>query len=413
MDSKGSAAVRRFWLVLYTLAAGLVLLLLFLTLAERPFHATALRHFSLETLNAGRQFSREVRVAVTLNFFATLALLLWLCFRPGGAALMRRLEAMGRRRLWAGVLAVAAGLTVLSYLVDLPFAYYLDFWHERAYGLSNQTLGDWFAEQGKSLLMALVTAVLLYLPMFWMIRRWPRGWWLPASFLNFALTGILVFLTPVLVIPMFYERIPVEDPAVYGMIQRLAVRAGVQVESVSEIRVSAETSRVNAMVTGLGPTRQVILYDTLLQQFTPEEVEVVVAHELSHAANRDVTVAWLLEGVGNTMVLGAAAWVLRRSVGEGPLDLPAPHAPRALALLMLLFTLAGQISAPLDNTITRRAEVRADRFALTVTGNPEAYVAAFKKLASGNPSDVDPHPVVEFLDHSHPSITNRIRLAEP
>jgi len=413
MDSTAPASLRRFWLVLYTLAAGLVLLLLFLTLADRSFHPAALRHFSPEVLTTGRQFSREAQVAITLNFFATVALMLWLCFRPGGAALLRRLEAAGRGRFWVTVLAVTAGLTVLSFLVDLPFAYYLSFWHERAYGLSRQSFPDWLGEQGKSLLLGLVTAPLAYLPIFWMIRRWPRRWWIPASLLNFALTGIWVLLTPVLVIPMYYELHPVQDPALHSMIQRLAGRAGVEVEAISEIRVSGETSRVNAMVTGLGPTHQVILYDTLLQRFTPEEVEVVMAHELAHAAHRDVMAGWVLDGLGNAMILWVAAWMLRRSVGVAPLNLPAPHAPRALALLMLLFTLAGQLSAPLENAFSRRTEVRADRFALTVTGNPEAYVSAFKKLASGNPMDVDPHPWVEFLDYSHPSITSRIRLAEP
>ena len=412
MNEAAPRTLRWFWLVLYTLAVGLALLLLFVTLQERPFDPVALRHFPADLLARGRQFSREVRVAATLNYLISVAVMLWLCFWPGGARLMQRLEALGRGRFWAGAMAVVVGLMLISTLVDLPFACYLELWHEKAYGVSHQTLGGWLAEQGKSLLVGLITGSLFYLPILWMIRRWPRRWWIPASLMNWAFSGLMVLLYPVVLMPLFHELRPVEDPALHAMIERLADRAGVQVEAIREIKVSHETSRANAMVTGLGPTKQVIFYDTLLQQFTPDEVEVVMAHELAHAAYRDVVASWLLGGLGEVVIFWAAAWMLRRSVDVAPLSLPAPHAPRGLALLFLFLMLAGQVSAPLHNTISRRAEVRADSFALKVTGNPDAFVSTFLKLAQGNPGDVDPHPVVEFLSHSHPSITSRIRAAE-
>lgn len=413
LNDAAPRTLRWFWLVLYALAVGLVLLLLFATLQERPFSPVALRHFSVETLTSGRQFSREVQVMVTLNYLASVAVMLWLCFRPSGVRLLQRLEALGRGRFWPAALAVLVGLILFSALVDLPFAYYLELWHERAYGVSHQTVPDWLMQQGKSLLVGLATSCLFYLPILWMIRRWPGRWWIPASLLNFAFSGLMALLYPLVLLPLFNELRPVEDPALHSMIQRLADRAGVEVEALREIRVSHETSRVNAMVTGLGPTKQVIFYDTLLQQFTPEEVEVVMAHELAHAAHHDVAVNWLLGGLGETAVFWAAAWVLRRSVDVAPLSPPAPHAPRGIALLFLLLLLAGQITAPFSNAISRRAEVRADQFALTVTGNPDAFIATFKKLGQGNPGEVDPHPVVELLSHSHPSIVSRIRTAEP
>jgi STE24 endopeptidase len=140
-------------------------------------------------------------------------------------------------------------------------------------------------------------------------------------------------------------------------------------------------------------------------------VEVVMAHELAHAAHQDVLTGWLASGVGEVLVLCVVAWALRGMVGAGPLRLAAPHSPRGLAMLLLLMTLIGEVTGPVHSIISRRAETRADRFALAVTGKPWAFVSGFKKLADGNPGDVDPSPVVEFLSYSHPSITNRLRAA--
>lgn len=121
---------------------------------------------------------------------------------------------------------------------------------------------------------------------------------------------------------------------------------------------------------------------------------------------------WLLGSAGEAVALFGSAWVLRRMVGVEPLRMPVPHAARGLALLLLFSTLAAEVSGPVYAVVSRRAEVRADQFALQVTGNPRAFISTFQRLAGGNPGDVDPPALVEWLAHSHPSIMNRIRAAE-
>jgi STE24 endopeptidase len=404
-------SLRWFWFGLWGLAVGLVLLLLFATLADRPFDPLALQHFPSDVLERGRQFTREARLAGAVRTLISLVAMAAFCFHPAGAALIRRLEALGGHRLWLGLAAVTAGTSIVLALLQLPLSFYLGYWHEHAYGLSKQTIGAWLADWALDLAVNVVLSWLSWLPFYWCIRRWPRGWWAPAALLNVALMGLLTFLSPLILLPMDGKVTDVTDPQVLAMVQRVADRAGVAVEKVRQIEVSTRTSRVNAMVTGMGATKQVVFYDTLLTQFRPDEIEVVMAHELSHAANHDVVVGWVLSGVADVAVLAAAAWMLRGMVGAGPLRLPAPHAARGLALLMLMTTLCGHLASPIHNAVSRRAEVRADRFALEMTSNPKAFVGTFKKLAAGNPGDVDPPDIVEMLSHSHPSIMNRIRSA--
>ncbi len=398
-------------MVLWGLTIALLAIPLFATLADRPFSQEALRHFSLDWLNLGRRFTREAMVAATLESVVSLGVMAWLCFSEGGARLLRRLEALGKGRLWLELAAVAAGIALISALVDLPFDYYLGFVHERAYGLSKEGLGAWLKDYVLGQGLDLVLSLLIWMPLYWLIRRFPRGWWLPGAAVQFAAYGLLIAAMPVVVMPLFDEIVPVRDPQVQAMVQRLADKAGVEVEAVHEVLVSKKSSRVNAMVTGLGPTKDIFVYDTLLRQFTPEEVEVVLAHELAHAAYGDVLTSWLLGGAGAAVTLFLAAWMLNRMIGVGPLNIGSPHAARGLALLMLMLSLLGAVTGPFDNVISRRMEVRADAFALRATGNPTAFVSGFKKLAGENPSDVEPPAVVEFLNHSHPSIVRRIQMA--
>jgi STE24 endopeptidase len=412
LNETATPAIRRFWLLLWTAALGLVLLLLFATLADRPFDEAALRHFPLTVLEKGRAFTQEVSLVATLRAILSLVLLLTLCFHPLGARLLARIESIGGKRPIVSLLSVGTGVVLLAAVVELPFSFYLGHLHERLYGLTNQTSLQWLVGHGIDLLTDLALSFLLWIPLYALIRRWPRMWWAPASLVYVGFTGLMIFLAPIVLMPLEAEMVPVRDPEVRAMIHQLGDRAGVEVGTVQEMLVSAKSSRVNAMVTGLGPTKRVILYDTLLQQFEPAEVEVVMAHELAHSVNQDVATGWLLSGLSTGATLMVVAWVLRGMVGVSPLRMTAPHAARSLGLFLLLSSLMGEIEAPLHHIVSRQMEVRADRYALQITNRPEAFIRTFQKLARGNPGDVDPSPVVEFLSHSHPSVIHRIRMAE-
>lgn len=294
-------------------------------------------------LEQGRRFSRDARLASTLQALASLGVLLALCFHAAGARLLARLEGMGRGSLWRSLLRVMLGVTLVTALVEFPFAFYLGYLHERAYGLTHTTAGAWLTEHLLGLAVQFALSLLFWLPLFWLIRRWRRGWWVPAALVTAGFSALTTALYPVLLLPLFNQVTSVRDPALVAMIERLADRAGVEVTSVREIRVSEKSSRLNAMVTGLGPTRQVILYDTLMKQMSPAEVEVVLAHELAHAVHGDLVTGWVVNAALGAMTLGLAAWLLRAMCHVEPLRLPAPA--RGLALLILFFTLCDTVAA--------------------------------------------------------------------
>ncbi|MFZ5823655.1 MAG: M48 family metallopeptidase, partial [Bacillota bacterium] len=411
LNCEPSLRLKALWIVLTTLGLGLIFLLLFATLEQRPLDMEALRYFPAEMLERGRRFTREARLAGTLQALATVGLLLLLCFSAAGARLLKRLEAIGRGRPSRELACVVVGVGLLSALVEFPFAFYLGYLHEKAYGLTRISPGAWLGEHLLGLGVSTVLSVLFWLPLYWLIRRSSRHWWLPATGVTALFGGLLAMLYPVLLLPLFNQVTPVKDPQVIAMIERMANRAGVEVGKVREIRVSEKSSRLNAMVTGIGPTKQVVLYNTLYEMMSLAEVEVVLAHELAHAVHGDVVTGWVVGSGLGAVSLALAAWLLREMREVAPLNLPAPHAARGLAVLILFFTLFDTVAAPIQNGVSRQMEVRADRYALRLTQNPRAVVTSFQKLAAANPSDVAPPPLVELLSYSHPSILNRIRLA--
>lgn len=412
-DSPGAGhqPVRRFWLWLWAIALFLLLLPLMATLADRPVGSEVLLYFSSAVVERGRQFTREIFLLGTLKALLSLGALLFLVFHPLGARLLAWLEERGGRHLFAQLGAVAVGIALVTELVELPLAYYLGHLHEKAYGLSSATGGDWLRSRMLSTGMNLFLILGLWIPLYYLIRRAPRRWWLAAGLLQVAYTGLISFLYPVAIMPLFNKLVPAPEQ-VTTRIEQLAERVGVKVETVQVMKVSQKSSRMNAMVTGLGATKRVILYDTLLNQMKPDEVDVVIVHELAHAKHNDVMTGWFLSAGLTFGTLGAGSWLLRRSVGLEPLGLSSPHAARGFAVVILLLSLTDTLTSPVQYWASRRMEVRADQLALEMTQQPRAFISSFLKLAKGNPGDVDPPPVVEFLTHSHPSVMNRIRAAE-
>lgn len=407
----GHQPVRRFWFVLWAIALFLLVLPLMATLVERPVGPEVLSYFSPGVVERGRQFTREVFLLGTLKAILSLGALLFLVFHPLGARLLAWLEERGGRHLFAQLAAVAVGIALVTELVELPLAYYLGHLHEKAYGLSSATGGDWLKSRALSTGMNLFLILGLWIPLYYLIRRAPKRWWLAAGLLQVAYTGLISFLYPVVIMPLFNKLVPAPEQ-VTTRIEQLAERVGVKVETVQVMEVSKKSSRMNAMVTGLGATKRVILYDTLLNRMKPEEVDVVIVHELAHAKHNDVMTGWFLSAGLTFGTLGVGAWLLRRSVGLEPLGLRTPHAARGFAVVILLLSLTDTLTSPVQYWASRRMEVRADQLALDMTKQPKAFISSFLKLAKGNPADVDPPSVVEFLTHSHPSVMNRIRAAE-
>lgn len=327
-----------------------------------------------------------------------------------------RLRTATRERVPRRGLAVAAyvaAVAALSWLARLPLSYVGGYRVERAYWLTKQSRGGWLGEQVKGFAIGLVLQVPLVTGAYAVIRRRPKDWWLVLSAATVPLTVVLSSLAPVLIMPLFNRFEPLRNRALAERVKRLSDRAGVRIADVYQLDMSRQTEKANAFFTGLGNTKRIALGDTLLDQFPEDEVEAVVAHELGHQAHGDM---WRLIGVGSALGFGSA-YALHR-LGPGLFERSARRTgvrdigdEAGLPLLGLVMGLLGFFIMPLQSAFSRAIERAADRFALNLTENGEAYASAMARLASQNLADPDPPKPVVFFLYSHPPIAERIETA--
>ncbi|MBV6697314.1 M48 family metalloprotease [Kitasatospora aureofaciens] len=339
-----------------------------------------------------------------------LALTLVLGLTPAGAGLVTGTGGWFGGSRTAEVLAGAAALVVLGQAAQLPFGAGVRVVRAR-YGLVTQGWADWALDVLRGLALALVLVLPLALGLFALTAWSPDRWWLPAAGAAALLTAALSFLHPLLIEPVFNRFTPMSDGPLRNSLLALAERDAVRVRDVLVADASRRTTALNAYVSGLGPTRRIVAYDTLLSTAEPREVELVVAHELGHVKHRDVLTGTLLGAVGAAVAVG----VLGLLSTWHPLLAAAGAAdaadPRALPLLAACAALLGTLSGPAQCAVSRRIEARADRHALEVTADAGQFIAMQRRLALVNVSDVDPPRVLELLFATHPSATRRIAAA--
>jgi STE24 endopeptidase len=220
---------------------------------------------------------------------------------------------------------------------------------------------------------------------------------------------------PVIILPLFYRVTPLEDPALLERLERLARGTGLRLQGVFRLHLSAQTRKANAALAGLGRTRRVLLGDTLLEQFTPDEIEVVFAHELGHHVYRHLPKM----AIASVVSVAASFWLadqllkgLVPMLGYAVREEPVYQDPGALPLLLLVLAVFALVITPLQNAVSRHFERQCDRYALTKTGLVQAYRSAFIKLARVNKADMDPHPLLVCLFEDHPPIRQRLAMAE-
>ncbi|HEX3727256.1 MAG TPA: M48 family metalloprotease [Pirellulales bacterium] len=303
--------------------------------------------------------------------------------------------------------------TIAHVCVSFPLSLYSGHTLEHRFALSRQSLGRWMARYAKRNLLTLGLGLVLFVGLYWVIWLVGAWWWLAAAAGFFLVSILLGQLMPVVVLPLFYKIEPLENAELTSRMARLAEGTGLSIQGVYRLGLSDETSKANAMLAGLGRTRRVLMGDTLLDQFTADEIEVIFAHEIGHHVFRHIH-KMILTGVLYS-VLGF--WICDRVLLAWTHSLYGPVAiqdlpPGTLPLLMLVLTVFGLVLEPLQNTISRHYERQCDHYALTRTGLRAAYISAFRKLAKLNKDDPSPHPAEVFLFHSHPPISERLAMAE-
>lgn len=318
-------------------------------------------------------------------------------------------EALAGEKSLLRLLALFGVVMGIHLLISLPLSFYSGFVVEHQFKLSNQSLRRWITSWLKKMAFAVVLGGVLYAGLYWMIWNTGSDWWLIAAGVFFLFSVVLGQLAPVLFLPLFYKIERLNDVSLMERMERLAAGTGLAIEGVYRMGLSADTVKANAMLAGLGRTRRVLMGDTLLEKFSPDEIEVIFAHEIGHHVHRHIP-KMIATGV---LFSVAGFWLMDRVIVAWAGVPSAADAPTSsLPLVMFAMTVFGLVLAPLQNVISRHYERQCDRYALQRTGRRDAYRSAFQKLARLNKDDPDPNPVEVFLLHSHPPIAERLALAD-
>jgi STE24 endopeptidase len=358
-----------------------------------------------------KRYARINRRLMLLDLLLGLAYILaWLVF--GWSQALRQVLSGFVDPQWLLVTAFALVFGGIYYLLNLPMSYYSGFVLPHRFGLSTQTLSGWISDQLKGVLVGGLVGFIVLQVIYLVLRNDPNTWWLWVAGFLLLFSVILANLAPVLLMPLFYKFKPLDEEyaGLAERLVRLSERAGTRVKGVYQFDMSRRTKAANAALTGLGNTRRIVLGDTLLKEFTEDEIETVLAHELGHHVHRDIPMGIAVESVVTLAGLYLASLALDWGVGyfgfQGVWDVAA------LPLFLLVMGAYGLLTMPLGNAFSRWRERRADAYALEATGKGRAYASALTRLANQNLADADPELWVELLLHSHPALSKRIAMAQ-
>ncbi len=310
---------------------------------------------------------------------------------------------------WLSIPLFALGFSLPYSILTAPLTYYSGFVLPHKYGQSTQTLKAWLVDQFKGLLITAVLGLIVLEVIYALLGFFPQTWWLWTGLVMLVFTVLLSNLAPVLIFPLFYKYKPLDDSDLVGRLTLLVEKAGTRVQGVYVFDMSSKTVAANAALMGLGNTRRIVLGDTLVEKFTASEIETVLAHELGHHVHKDLPLGIVVQSaltlIGFWLADGVMRWGIAAFGYTGLTDLAA------LPLLIVALSIFGVVTMPLSNAWSRWREVKADEYALKVTGKPRSFISAMTRLANQNLADAEPPAWVEFLLHSHPSITKRVAMA--
>lgn len=298
-------------------------------------------------------------------------------------------------------------LTIMN-LAKLPLSFYSGYIFEHKYGLSNYTIRGWFRDYLKRLLVGYVIGIITLTAFFYLWSL--SNWWLVAGVLYTLFSIFLNYIYPVVLVPFFYKFEPYRNQRHKKKILSMCRYLGVnEIKDVIVVKESEKSKKPNAFFTGFGRTKKIALFDTLTNNFTEDEIETVIGHELGHYVNHDIWRGIFIDAVKIFPVLFAIDKIMRASVNSYGIAYFGDLA--ALPLFVLLLSITDLITMPFANTYSRHREAEADLFALNIVQKSKAQVSTEKRLADMSLGDDKPHPLIEFFFHTHPAAWRRIKMA--
>ena len=302
-------------------------------------------------------------------------------------------------------------LLLISKALGMGLDYY-GYRLERRNKLSTQRFRAWIWDEVKGFLVGLVLGSVVVELLYYTIRQWPERWWLLAWASFMVLFVLLAQLAPVVLFPIFYKFEPLDNEELRRRLVVLSERAGTRVRGVYRWKLSEKSKKANAALTGLGATRRIILADTLLDNYTSDEVEAVLAHELGHHVHRHILKSIFVQAAITLFGFWAANWALHYAVDRQLFEFVQVSDFANLPLLGLVATVLSFLLMPALNAYSRYNERQADRYAFESIASVEPFISSMNKLAEQNLAERTPGKWVEWFFHSHPSISRRLAAAD-
>lgn len=355
-----------------------------------------------------KKYSHTKQIITVLETILFFSLLLIFIF----SGLSKNVEKISYGFFTNSYLALLFFLAIFSLaesIITFPLDIYSSYILEHKYNLSNQTIFKFLLEKFKSLIVGSIIGIPLILIFYYIIRNYEDNWWLILGFVMFFFSVIIARIAPVLIFPLFYKFKPIENESLKNKILALCKKTGIEIRGIFIFNMSKNTKKANAAFTGIGKSKRIILGDTLIENFSEDEIEFVFAHEAGHFKKKHIFKSMLITVVLTFVGLYVTSVVYKSALTAFGFNHVYDIA--ALPLLALFLSIYELITIPISNIISRKFEWEADTFALITTRNSNSFISALEKLSDQNLADKIPNETIEFLFHSHPSLHKRIEFA--
>ncbi len=354
-----------------------------------------------------KRYSLQKRILTISGLIVALLYILFMGFF--GSSILKKLISFVTVNEYLIIALYIFVFIIIIDVITIPLSFYGGFILEHMYGLSNQKISGWVKDELKKVLISLPLIIFMVEIMYIFLRNFPDTWWIFVTVIWIFFSVIMAKLAPVLIFPLFYKSIPLDNKEVKESLESLAEGTGINIQGVYRIDLSKNTKKANAALAGMGSTRRVLLGDTLLDSYLPAEIKSVFAHELGHHVYHHI---WKMLAIGTISgCLGFAFCHLVLSNAIVVLEYQNIYDIAAFPAVCISLAVSGFMLLPIQNAISRRFERACDRYAIEKTDDPEAFISTMEKLAEQNLSDLTPNRLIELLFYSHPAISKRIEMA--
>jgi len=347
------------------------------------------------------------RIKITIQIISLVfnfGLVLLLIFTPLSRLLETKIHEITSNDYVAFLLFILS-IGLISSIYEIPLSFYSEFIVEHRFKLSNQRFIYWLIEKIKSFLVSALVALPILLIFYYLLKNFEL-WWLFIAFAIFFFSILLARIAPTLIFPIFYKFIPMDNENLKIKLTELCKKFGINFEGIYTFNLSKTTKKANAGFTGIFKSKRIILSDTLIENFTDDEIVTVFAHELGHYIKKHI-VKNILIGFITTIVTFYFANQLYLYL-ISLMNFNSVYQLSALPLLFLIMSIFSLILMPVTNSVSRKFEYEADEFAVKSTGDKNSFISSLQKLSKINLADENPNPIIEFIFYSHPSIKKRI-----